>query len=167
MIFCTYVQNICDCEKPSNQSVICSAFKYCYPQFLFCFKKAQIFLRSSLWLNFINNIMEGLTTDEKVQLSLTLRESVHMSYYFILFSKLPYEVKRSVMYANRMWTQCNYSDTESNSNDSVLIPRMPNYYKITRATAQCWNSISIQHKATWNIRAAPMMEDFKKLWINT
>ena len=108
--------------------------------------------------------MEAYTADEIVELPNTKREldhisrkrigyHVYLSYYFVLFNKLTYDEKKSVMYLRRIWIRNETSDVDSDSDDSVLTARTPQYYEITRAAALYWNSLSIQYKAAWTLRA--------------
>jgi hypothetical protein len=81
---------------------------------------------------------------------------VYLSYYFHLFSILSTADQKEIMYNNSIW-YCNGYATDS-SDDSILTPRIPVYYEITRAAAMNWQSYSIEMKAAWSRRAASLNE---------
>ena len=81
---------------------------------------------------------------------------VYLSYYFHLFSILSIADQKEIMYYHNIWYHDGYA-TDS-SNNSILTPRCPVYYEITRAAAVKWRSYSIEMKTAWTTRAASLNE---------
>lgn len=79
---------------------------------------------------------------------------VYLSYYFHLFSSLSTTDQKEIMYLHSIWIRDGYA-TDS-SDDSILTPRVPVYYEITRAAAMKWQSYSIEMKTAWTTRATSL-----------
>ena len=81
---------------------------------------------------------------------------VYLSYYFHLFSSLSVADQKAIMYYHSIWHHDGYAS--DSSDDSILTPRIPVYYEITRAAAVKWQSYPIEMKSAWASRAALLNE---------